>query len=170
VESGLGSTLTNLEHFQHAVATNWGPVTLFAPIDGMVSASIKQPGEYVADGEPILMVHGEWADRIVGYLRQPFAFDPAPGLSVVVAMRSTPRKRFTSEILHVGPQFEMITNSLAWLREGATMDVGLPIVMAIPPGIHIRSGETVDVLIRTASGASPFPDLASPAPLRPASP
>jgi multidrug resistance efflux pump len=141
--------LRQLEASHAAARTNWAPVTLVAPIDGTVGMFLRHPGEFLVEGETLVTVQSDRADRIVGYLRQPFAFEPQPGLSVVVSLRSAGRQRFLSEIRHVGAQFEVITNSLAIVRDGVLLDAGLPIVVDVPPNIHIRPGEVVDLLIKS---------------------
>ncbi len=59
-----------------AVVTNWGPITLTAPITGMISSVQRQPGEQVLEGEPLLVISSGRADRVVGYLRQPYPIQP----------------------------------------------------------------------------------------------
>jgi hypothetical protein len=53
-----------------------------------------------------------------------------------------------TEIVQIGAQVEIITNSLAYLRQGALVDSGLPIVVNIPEHVQIRPGEAVDMLIK----------------------
>jgi multidrug resistance efflux pump len=140
-----------LEELETAARTNWGSLTLVAPIAGTVGMFLRYPGEFMVEGETLVTVQSDRAERIVGYLRQPFGFDPRPGLSVVVSLRSAGRKRFVSEIRHVGAQFEVITNSLAIVRDGVLLDAGLPIVIDVPSDIHIRPGEIVDLLIKAST-------------------
>jgi hypothetical protein len=109
---------------------------------------LRFPGEFVIEGETLVTVQSGRADRLVGYLRQPFGFEPEPGLEVIVRLRSAERKSFVSTIQHVGAQFEPITNSLAIVRDGVLLDAGLPVIVEVPPHIHIRPGEVVDLLIR----------------------
>jgi multidrug resistance efflux pump len=142
-----------LETSQSAAETNWAPVTLVAPINGTLGMFLRNAGEFVIEGETLVTVLSDRADRIVGYLRQPFGFEPRPGLDVMVSLRSGGRKRFMSEIKHVGAQFEVITNSLALVRDGMLVDSGLPVIVEVPAHIHIRPGEVVDLLIKRRSGA-----------------
>jgi multidrug resistance efflux pump len=146
-----------LEQFQRAAATNLGQITLVAPIAGRVGPPLRQAGETVVSGEPLLPVNALWADRIVGYLRQPYVVDPEPGMPVVVTTRNRKRLEFPSRIVQVGAQVESITNALAYVRQGFLFDSGLPLVVEIPPESRIRPGELVDVLIdgRAAPESSP---------------
>jgi len=136
-----------LEQLQLAAATNLGPITLVAPISGRVGPPVRQAGETVVAGEPLLPVNALWADRIVGYLRQPYVVDPEPGMPVIVTTRNRRRVEFPSRIMQVGAQVESITNALAYVRQGFLFDSGLPLVVEIPSEAKIRPGELVDVLI-----------------------
>lgn len=145
----LAQTLiAQLEQMRDNAVTNWGPVILRAPISGMVNVVYRQQGENVTEGEPLIVINSDWADRIVGYLRQPYAVDPKVGMTVHVATRERKARTFWSEISQVGAQLETITNSLAFVRQGALVDAGLPIVVDVPKGMQIRPGETVDLVFR----------------------
>lgn len=150
--AALTALLDRLEARQASTASNCGPLTLFAPIAGMVSIIFRQPGEYVIEGEPLISIHSPWSERVVGYLRQPYPVEPRVGLRVHVATRAMRPQRFWSEITQVGAQVEVITNLLAFVKQGALVDAGLPIVVDVPPGIHLRPGEVVDLVIQPASG------------------
>jgi len=144
----MQEVLNRLEQTQRKVATNWGPFVLRAPISGMVSVVHRRQGEFVVDGEPLLVINSQWADRIVGYLRQPYGMDPQVGMSVHVATREQKSRKFWSEISQVGAQMETITNSLAFIRQGSLVDSGLPVVVEIPKGLKIRPGEALDLVFR----------------------
>jgi multidrug resistance efflux pump len=159
------SLLEDFARVQTSVSTNWSALTLVAPMDGIVGGFLRQPGEFLVEGEPLVTVHSSQATHIVAYLRQPFGLEPLPGLPVRVSRRLASRERFDTSIRHVGPQFETITNSLALVRVGALVDSGLPIIVDIPAHISVRPGEVVDLIIRSgttfAHGAIP------PAPAQP---
>ena len=141
------------------------PVTLRAPITGMVSAITKQPGENALEGEPLVAINGLVSDRVVGYLRQPYPFDPQVGLPVVMTTRERKPRRVTGEIMQVGSQLEIITNALAFVRQGSLVDAGLPIVIGLPRGIHVRPGEILDLTFRKprANGNGHPAELLQPA-------
>ncbi len=141
--------LVEVEAMRDAVQTNFGPVILRAPISGMVSFVYRQQGENVVDGEPLLVINGQWADRIVGYLRQPYVLEPEVGMDVLVSTRDRNSRKFWSEVSQVGAQLETITNSLAFLRMGALLDAGLPVVVDVPSNMQIRPGEVVDLAFRS---------------------
>jgi biotin carboxyl carrier protein len=148
----LVELLARLDADQASAASNTGPITLLSPIDGMVSIIFRQSGEYVIDGEPLVTIHSPWAERVVGYLHQPYPIEPRVGLRVMITTRETRPKRFWSEITQVGAQVEVITNALAFIRQGSLVDVGLPVVVDLPPGTPIRPGELVDMMIKPGTG------------------
>lgn len=120
-------------------------VVLTAPISGMVHGIDRQPGDFVPEGELIFVVYGTRSDRVLTYLRQPYPIEPQVGMKVEVVTRDYHRQKFLAEVSQVGAQLETITNSLAFLRPGALVDVGLPVVVALPAEAKVRPGETVDV-------------------------
>lgn len=128
-----------------------GSITLRAPISGMVHLVNRQPGEFVAEGEPVLSINASKSDRIVGYLRQPYPIEPEVGIPVEVITRERKRQKFISQISRVGAQVEVITNALAFLRPGVLVDAGLPIVISVPEEVNIRPGEAVDLIFHSPS-------------------
>jgi multidrug resistance efflux pump len=142
-----------LERERLAWGTNLEPVVLRAPVDGVAGSLPRRAGEFVFEGELVAQVLAPGAERIVAYLRQPYAVDPEIGMAVTVATRTRHKQRFRSAIIQVGAQCEYITNALAYLRPGSYTDVGLPIVIGIPPGIRIRPGEQVDLSLHPRAAA-----------------
>ncbi len=156
-ESGRGAApenqwLTKLRNAQEAALKNLEPQTLVAPITGMVGVRQRQTGEFVPAGEPLLTVNSLRADNVIAYLRQPYRFDPQVGMTARITTRTSERAAFESQIIQIGAQVEVLTNALALLRPGTLVDSGLPIIVAIPEGIHIRPGEIVDIMIATEPG------------------
>ncbi|HOW63926.1 MAG TPA: efflux RND transporter periplasmic adaptor subunit [Candidatus Paceibacterota bacterium] len=141
------ATMANLTFKQAVAQTNWDVMTLTAPIDGIIHGIHRQTGEFVLDGEMLIGVNSLQSDRVVGYLRQPYAFDPQVGMAVKVATRTHQRRQFHSQISHVGAQLEYITNSLAQIRPMALVDMGLPFVVDVPHNVPLRPGEVVDILL-----------------------
>jgi multidrug resistance efflux pump len=142
----LRDLVSQLDTRVRAAEANSASITVHAPISGMVQTVHRQMGEYLAQSEPLLTINSSKAERIVGYLRQPYVVEPEVGMKVEVLNRSRQRRKFQSEIAQVGAQVEVITNALAVLRPFATVDVGLPIVINIPPHVSVRPGEAFDIL------------------------
>jgi len=81
-------------------------------------------------------------------LRQPYPLDPEVGMEAEILTRTRKPQRFMSKISEIGAQIEMITNSLAFIKQGSMVDEGLPVVLAVPMDANIRPGEIVDVILR----------------------
>jgi multidrug resistance efflux pump len=149
--------IARLENRLAAAATNWSPITLVAPISGMVQVIYRHSAEYVVEGEPLMTINSGRSDRVIAYLRQPYPLDPEIGMEAEILTRTRKPRRFTSKISEVGAQIEMITNSLAFIKQGSMVDEGLPVVFPVPMDAHIRPGEIVDVILKPI-GFLPKPD------------
>jgi multidrug resistance efflux pump len=143
------SLIDRLEKRMALVETNWSPITLLAPISGRVHMIARHESEYVVEGEPLVMIASPKADRIVAYMRQPFTFDPQPGMEVEVLLQNQNRQKFSTKITQIGAQMEAITNALAFVQQGALVDMGLPIILSVPPQVQLRPGETVSIVLQS---------------------
>lgn len=124
------------------------PVTVTAPMDGMVSAVNRRTGEHVEAGEPILTISGYESDRIVAYMRQPLVIEPEPGMIVEVRSRGQDRTHAEAVVMEVGPHLEQISETL--LRPLNVFDeteLGLPLLIALPSELSLRPGEIVDIIL-----------------------
>jgi multidrug resistance efflux pump len=151
----LRALLARLQNAQACAASNWGPITLVAPITGMISAINRRAGEYILDGEPIVGIASPWSDRVVTYLRQPYPLDPEVGMKVRLTTRTDTRQQFWASVTHIGAQVEVITNALTFVRQGALVDVGLPVVIDLPRHTRIRPGEILDLWIERRPASPP---------------
>jgi multidrug resistance efflux pump len=158
---GTVELLARLENRLAAAETNWLPITLTAPRSGMVQAVFRHAGEYIVEGEPLVIINSPRADRVIAYLRQPYPLDPEIGMEAEILTRTRKRQAFKSRISEVGAQIETITNALAYVKQGSMVDEGLPVVLPVPPDVHIRPGEIVDVILLPIGGA-PKPDQNPP--------
>lgn len=139
----------------HGAQVRKESMLVVAPISGMVQYINRQPGEYLTEGEPLVTILSPKSERIVAYLRQPYSREPEVGMSVKVRTRDRSPRAFVSHITHVGAQLEPITNSIALVRPDILVDVGLPVVIEVPPAVHLRPGEAVDVVLLPTRSASP---------------
>lgn len=155
-DSALGAAIQRLDNLRSQVATNWAPMTLRAPITGMVGNVLRQAGENAVEGELLLTINALTSDRVVAYLRQPYPIEPHVGQEVVMITRERRPRRLSGSILHVGAHVETITNALAFIRTGALVDAGLPVVVSIPPEVSIRPGEILDINFRSSRSTGGF--------------
>jgi multidrug resistance efflux pump len=121
------------------------PITLRAPIDGIVTLIYHRPGEAVIAGQPILALATLNPVRIVGYLRLPLRDEPKPGTRVEVRTRSWHREVGSAKVMAVGTQMEAIPPALQGPLKVVNLELGLPLDISLPANLKIRPGELVDL-------------------------
>lgn len=123
------------------------PITLNAPIDGFVSVVHRRAGESVAPGDPIVTISQGNSERIVAFIRQPLMMEIATNKMVEVRSRGSSKAFGIGQVLAVGSQLEPIYPHLlpARAQGSGSQEYGLPILVSIPPGMHLFGGEMVDL-------------------------
>jgi multidrug resistance efflux pump len=144
----LMATLKVEEQKLAQAAAETEPVTLVAPMDGAISI-IRQGGENLSAGDPIMTITAVKPEHIISYLRQPIPFEPKVGMQMEVRTRTFQIQSGVARIENVGSQFEGITNALAIPRPGVPVDLGLAIEISLPPGLKMRPGELVDLTLQS---------------------
>jgi len=127
------------------------PQPLLAPMDGVVSAVLRHPGEEVSAGDVVLRVTAGKAERLVGFLRQPLTVEPKPGMTAEIRTRGAHRVVATTKITDVGVAFEPIMASVQaamHLPTNPPPEQALRVQFALPAGLTLRPGENVDVTLR----------------------
>ncbi len=122
------------------------PVSLKAPINGMVSMILHLPGERIVKGTPIVSISDPETRRIVAYIRQPVVEVPTTNDAVQITTRSQPRQVGRGPILRIGAQMEPINPALL-SPDTKRMEVGLPILVGVPDGMRLLPGEFVNLTI-----------------------
>jgi multidrug resistance efflux pump len=125
------------------------PVTLRAPVDGMVDTIYHRIGEAVTVGEPIISIAPFNVARIIGYQRAPILEEPKVGTRVQVRTRGPHQQTGIGEITEVGTQFEPLPAALQVPVRLSNAELGLPLCISVPPGLKIRPGELVDLQLNT---------------------
>jgi len=123
------------------------PITLKAPVDGMISLIFHRPGEAIIAGEPIVTIAAFNPIRIVGYIRAPVMSEPGVGTRVEVRSRGPGREVGFANIVEVGTQLETVSPVLAGPIKFSNIELGLPISVSLPPNLKIRPGELVDLTL-----------------------
>ena len=123
------------------------PISLKAPIDGIVETIFHRSGEAVTAGQPIVAIATLNAVRIVGYLRPPILDEPKIGMRVEVRTRGLRREVSSAKIVEVGTQLETIPAAVLGPMKFANVEMGLPIDISLPPNLKIRPGELVDITL-----------------------
>jgi len=148
ISSDFASRIEALEERLTSAPSEKNPIVLRAPIDGMVSGVWCSAGETVTEGYVLMMVNATEAERIVGYIRQPFPVEPFPGMQAKIITQSTVQRVLAvTEVETVGRFMEPITNSLARLSNDQAVDMGLPVSFRIPKEVQLRPGETVGLVL-----------------------
>ncbi len=122
------------------------PSTLKAPISGMVSLVHHVAGERVLRGMPVVSITDPETRRIIGYVRQPVTDIPTTNDYVRITRSTQPRMSGRGQIVHIGAALETINPALLSV-DTTRMEVGLPIVVTVPPGIQLLPGEYVSLVI-----------------------
>jgi len=123
------------------------PITLRAPVDGMVNLIFHRTGEAIIAGEPIVTIAPYDSARIVSYIRAPVMSEPSVGTRVEVRSRGPRREVGFANIVEVGTQLENIAPALAAPVKFSSVELGLPISVSLPPNLRLRPGELVDITL-----------------------
>jgi len=122
------------------------PVKLYAPIDGVLSAIYKRPGQAVAADEPILALESQEGTHILAYVRQPMRDLPEVGSEVEVRRRNQQRELGAAQILSIANHFEPISELLMHtLNSPLSVEYGLPVLISMPTGMDLIPGEVIHV-------------------------
>lgn len=122
------------------------PSTLRSPINGMISIVHHVKGERIIRGMPVVSISDPETKRIIGYIRQPVTAVPTTNDFVQITTRTEPRRVARGKILRIGAQLEPINPALL-APDSKRMEVGLPILVEIPPEIRLVPGEYVNLFV-----------------------
>lgn len=124
------------------------PIRLYAPIDGMLAAVHKQPGQAISPQEPLVTIEAQEGAHIVAYVRQPLREIPAVGTEVEIRRRNQQRELSSARILHVANHFEPISDLLMEsLNSPLPLEYGLPVLISLPTGMDLIPGEVIHVRV-----------------------
>src|SRR5581483_8921268 len=135
----------------HLTEAELSPITLTAPIDGIVNTIFHREGESVTAGQPIVAVATLNPVRIVGYLRPPISDEPEPGMLVEIRTRGLPRLAGQANVVEGGTQLEAVPATLLGPMKLANAELGLPVEISLPKDVRIRAGELVDIVLLSKS-------------------
>jgi len=143
----LRAAITVQESKLRLTEAELSPITLKAPVDGMVSLIYHRTGEAIIAGEPIVTIAAYDPVRIVSYIRAPVMSEPSVGTRVEVRSRGPRRDVGIANIVEVGTQLEAVAPALAAPIKFSNLELGLPISVSLPPNLKIRPGELVDLTL-----------------------
>jgi multidrug resistance efflux pump len=122
------------------------PLSVVAPMDGVVSSILRRSGENVVVGEALFTLSGDRPERVIAYLRQPLNLELRTNMAVEIRSRALHHDAGLGRILAVGTQLEPILPQL--LPRGTasnTLEYGLPVLVSLPVGLRVVGGEVVDL-------------------------
>ncbi len=129
-----------------------------APISGRLTQikdqpAMCQPGQNVLAGDHLFTIAGDERDTIIAYVPESSVIRVTEGMEVEVYRRSD-GKMFVSSIVEVGPRVSAMPMHL--LRQPDRLQWGLPVSIAVLPGVELLPGELVDVklIAETSDDAS----------------
>jgi multidrug resistance efflux pump len=125
------------------------PSTLKSPISGMVSMVHHVKGERILRGMPIVSISDPETRRIIGYVRQPVTVLPTTNDFVLISTRTQPPRLARGKVLRIGSQMEPINPALL-APDSKRLEVGLPILVEVPPSIRLVPGEYVNLVVEYA--------------------
>ena len=122
------------------------PISVVAPMDGVISSILRRSGENVIGGESLITLSGERPERVIAYLRQPLNLELRTNMTVEIRSRALHHDAGLGRVLAVGTQLEPILPQL--LPRGTTsntLEYGLPVLVSLPVGLRVLGGEVVDL-------------------------
>lgn len=121
--------------------------TLRAPVDGVITAINRRPGENVTAGESILVLGALTSSRILAYRRQPLDSKMKVGDRVEVATRNASHQSAAARILSIGTQLEPIDPSFLPLSSMnlRVVERGLPMFIEVPETLSLAPAEMVTI-------------------------
>jgi multidrug resistance efflux pump len=122
------------------------PVTLTAPIEGVVSVVYRRSGENIVAGEPLVTITSTQPEKIIAYLPEPLSLEPEVGMQVRVTTRGIKRTSGTGRVREVAQHMAPIPPTLLLAPLGVRpVQMGLPVDISIPIGLKVRVGELVNL-------------------------
>ena len=127
------------------------PIRLYAPIDGMLAAVHKRPGQAVVPEEPIVSLESQEGAHIIAFVRQPMREKPVLGTQVEIRRRGNQRELGIAQIIQIANHFEPMSEFLMeTLNSPFTAEYGLPVLISMPAGMDLIPGEVIHVRVPPA--------------------
>ncbi|MFI5380830.1 MAG: HlyD family secretion protein [Tepidisphaerales bacterium] len=121
-----------------------------SPIDGRVTKIEHHPGQSVKAGEAVVTITKDRSQQVISYVRAEQHVAPVEGMAVQI--RSRHGSRADVRISSVGPAFEQVPQH--HLRDPKLVEWGIPVLIDVPAGLQLQSGETVDVRFNWGTGGT----------------
>jgi multidrug resistance efflux pump len=119
------------------------PLVLKSPLEGVVSIIARGPGEAVTAGESILTVVEAKPTEIVAYASEDQLDRIRERMAVELVRPGERTKIARSQIVHLGPQMELMPERL-WQNPNIPQ-WGRPMLIKVPPGMDLVCGQVVGI-------------------------
>ena len=139
-ESALLAAVRVKEEQLAVIETQLRPWPLPSPADGVVAKVHVSAGGYAGQGDPLITLHDETADHVLGYIDQPIGAIPERGSEVGV-IATARRTQYTGVIADIGPQ--LVPKHEMLMRPGVSAEYALPVRIEVPPDALLYPGERV---------------------------
>jgi len=144
---------------EYTAVANRTPVEIKAPFDGVVVGVhgrsnervldrpgenlISTVGEAVTAGRPIMAIASEQPTEVIAFFHQNAISRARENTTVELVKQRIPAQIAKGRITAVGPAIELMPEQL-W-RNSTIPQWGCPVVIAIPSGMNLITGETVGI-------------------------
>ena len=146
IPAGIRAAIAVEERNLQLLETQLAPRSLLAPIDGVVTGLLRRAGEHVQSGENLLTITAETPQKIIAYFRQPLNQGARVGESVEIRTRGGHHVAAQATITEIGPALELIPSQLLPPKvNGVPTELGLPVLLTVPPALGLHPGELVDL-------------------------
>ncbi len=147
-EAPLRAAISLHEQRLRVVEAELAPITLRAPLDGVVGVVLRGAGEHVVAGELLLTVLAETSDQIQAYLRQPLKVEPQVGMAVRIRVPARGKGGGTvgyGEVVSVAAQLELLPEDM--LGPAGRPEKALPLLISVPEGLPVKPGERLELAL-----------------------
>ena len=146
IPAGVRAAIAVEERNLQLLETQLAPRPVLAPIDGIVTALQHRAGEHVQSGDILLTITSGTPRTIIAYFRQPLNRETHVGQAVEIRARGGHRSAAQATITEIGPALEIIPGELLPPKaSGASSELGLPVLLAVPKDLGLHPGELVDL-------------------------
>lgn len=130
---------------------------LRAPVGGIVTAVLSDPGEVVAAGQPVVQIAEAGAREAAFNLSADLAAEAVPGLTVEVALLSDPKVASTGTLREISPMADPVTRTYRVLvaLPGAPAAMGFGTVVEGKVTVPVAGSFTIPAAAITAMDGAP---------------
>lgn len=125
--------------------------TLISPNDGVILTRIKEPGTYIASGEPVYTVAINSPKWVQAYVDETNLGKLQPGLAVQITTDSYPNKIYTGIVGFISPTAEFTPKTVETPELRSSLVYRIRIV-TVDPQNQLRQGMPVTIKINLGPG------------------